>query len=123
MSNTFAIGIGFLLMGIFALMMYSIIKDRNKHWKEIDPKNAKQMCYHGLDYTNNKGTFFVRVSDFQWVQLHWDKQKKYLLIQRPPKTWEHMQKHPIYESFPNWKVGMNQPIRTTLEKYMKRQVM
>lgn len=119
-----AIGGASLTVGLFALCIWFIRKDQKKRWAAIDPENARKMYYHGTDITGVRGDFFVRVSDWQWLQIFWDKEKKELTIQRPPRTWWHHKNHPIWIREVNWQVVREQqPVRTTVEKYFVRQVM
>lgn len=112
------------IVGILSLAIWSTNRDRKKRWAISAPEKAQKMYYHGTDITPNRGDFFVRVSEFQWVNIFWDKEENYLMIQRPPKIYHHMKENPIYEREKNWRVVREaQPKKTTIEEYMKRQVM
>jgi hypothetical protein len=115
--------IGFTALGIFSLILMAMIRDRDNRWDAINPEKAKPMYYHGSDITPTKGDFFVRVSEYQWINIFWDKEAKTLYIKRPPKTYIHNEKYPILTIETNWKViEERQPKRVGLE-YFVRQVM
>ena len=107
----------------FGLLYHFNTKSRKRYWDAVDPDKATAMEYHGMDITPFKGDFFVRVSDYQWVHIFWDKPKKSLIIQRPVDTWKHREEYPIDINELNWKiVRENQPKKVGLE-YFVRQVM
>ena len=115
-------GLSFMSL-CFGFLYYSTTRSRKRHWDAIDPDKAIPMYYHGTDITPFKGDFFVRVSDYQWVHIFWDKPKKSLIIQRPVDTWKHREEHPIDINELNWKIVREaQPKKVGLE-YFVRQVM
>jgi len=119
-----AIGGATVTVGLLVVCFWFIQKDRKKAWAAIDPENARKMYYHGTDITPTKGDFFVRVSEWQWINVFWNKEKKELTIRRPPRTWWHHKTHPIWIEEVNWQVvAERQPKRVTVEEYFKRQVM
>ena len=122
-TREFIIGMLFVV-GVLSLLIWSTNKDKRKAWARIDPENAQKMYYHGTDITPNEGDFFVRVSEFQWLNIFWNKKDGYLMIHRPPKIHHHIKENPIYEREVNWRiVREKQPKRVTVDEYMKRQVM
>jgi hypothetical protein len=116
---------GVFVMSIcFGFLYFSTTRSAKKRWEIVDPDNATAMYYHGTDVTPNKGDFFVRVSDYQWVHIFWDKNKKSLIIQRPVDTWKHREEYPIGINELNWKVvAERQPVRVSVKDYFVRQVM
>ncbi len=118
----------FIIAGIFSFIIFvwlqSVNKQNKKRWEAINPDNAAKMIYHGLDITPNEGDFFVKVSEFQWVHLFWDKKGEYLCIQRPPDIQTHRKDNPIWIEERNWKVvAERQPTRVSVKDYFVRQVM
>lgn len=115
--------LGIVCLILFALMR-STFNTNKKRWEARNPKNGIPMYYHGLDVTPNKGDFFVRVSEWQWIHLFWDKKKKELIIRRPPDIWDHKENNPIWFEEANWRiVAERQPTRVSVEEYFVRQVM
>lgn len=127
--NMHVIDFLFILLAFFVfiigvVIMYKEAKNKDKKWEEIDPKNAIEVVYKGKD-TPVKGEFLVRVSDWQWVGVKWDKRKgkEFLLIFRPPDISKHYE-HYIHVFEKNWKVVEISPYeKVTVEEYFKRQVM
>jgi hypothetical protein len=114
----------FSVLITISLLIWSTNRDRKKRWAKIDPEKARKMYYHGSDITPTKGDFFIRVSEWQWVNVFWDKSKKELIIKRPPSTMWHDKNHPIYIEETNWRiVAERQPVRVSVDDYFVRQVM
>jgi hypothetical protein len=113
-----------LLAFLFGGLIHTTIS-RNKYYDKLYRiKHAETRHYFGSCITPEKGRFFTRVSEHQWVGIIWDKKKKTLIIYTPPDEYERREKFPIERWEPNWKiVSEHQPKPVTVEEYFVRQVM
>lgn len=119
----FTVALFVVLAIVFLLIVYTF-KDNKRKADRVNPNKANRMYYHGPITTPPIGEFFVRVSKYQWIIIHWDKNKGYLEIARPPKSWCFKKNMIIHNIEKNWMiVAEHQPKVVKVEDYFVRQVM
>ena len=68
-------------------------------------------------FTPIRGSWVVRVSNKQWIEVQWDKTNNYIHLILPPNTHQNRSKFPIYITRKNWHITKDLPPKEVTVEY------
>ena len=113
----------FVIACIFFHWMYRVHHKNNIEFEKNTNDKFAERRKVNKQFTPIRGSWVVRVSNKQWIEVQWDKTNNYIHLILPPNTHQNRSKFPIYITRKNWHITKDLPPKEVTVEYFTRQVM